>query len=73
MNVKELIEELQKLDPEKMVVIRGYESGVNEANMVEEIRLNLNANTEWYYGAHEQDVVGETQAIHIGFNGEDHR
>ena len=67
MKVKELIEELQKLDPEKMVVTAGYEGGYQEISGVGEIRLKLNVNVEtWYYGDHEEDEEGECHAISIG-------
>jgi hypothetical protein len=66
MKVKELIEELQKLDPEKMVVTAGYEGGYDEISGAGEIRLKLNVNTAWYYGKHEQDNDGECHAISIG-------
>jgi hypothetical protein len=65
MKVKELIKELQKHDPEKMVVVAGYEGGYDEISGAEEIRLKLNAHTEWYYGKHEQDDKGECLAISI--------
>jgi hypothetical protein len=52
MNVKQLIEKLQTFDPELIVVINGYEGGVEEINHAEKTRINLNANTEWYYGDH---------------------
>lgn len=66
MNVKELIEELQSLDPEKMVVVAGYEGGFNELTGASDIRLKLNVNTEWYYGKHEEDKDGECRAVCIG-------
>ena len=66
MTVKKLIEELQKLDPEKMVVTSGYEGGYDEISGAEEIRLKLNANTAWYYGEHEHDYSGECHAVSIG-------
>ena len=66
MKVKELIEKLQKLDPEKMVVTSGYEGGYDEISETKEIRLKLNANTAWYYGKHEQDDEGECHAVSIG-------
>jgi hypothetical protein len=54
MKVKELIEILQKLDPELLVVVRGYEGGVDEANNVHlcDVELDCNAGIE-YYGKHE--------------------
>jgi hypothetical protein len=65
MNVEQLIEELKKHDPKKMVVVAGYEGGHNEIDMVSEIRLNLDVNTRWYYGKHEQDQDGACHAIAI--------
>ena len=66
MKVKELIERLQALDPEKMVVVAGYEGGYDEIEEVTETRLKLNENTTWYYGKHEQHDNGECHAIKIG-------
>jgi len=68
MKIKELIAELQKLDPELMVVVPGYEGGYSEANGLHPIRLDLNVNTEWYYGKHEQNDNGTTDAYLISVN-----
>jgi len=53
MKVKELIEKLSQLDPELMVVVAGYEGGVNEVDKYELCDIELNVNTAWYYGKHE--------------------
>lgn len=66
MKVRELIEELKRHDPEKPVVVDGYEGGCDDVSLVEEIRLNLNVNTEVYFGKHEQGDAGECPAIRIG-------
>jgi len=66
MNVKELIEHLQTLPPETMVVVAGYEGGVNEVGRVDKIKLLLDQYTEWYYGRHEADDDGDTDAVYIG-------
>jgi hypothetical protein len=66
MKVKELIERLQQLDPEKMVVMHGYEDGYDEISEIEPISLRLNVNTAWYYGKHDRcDSPDATQAILI--------
>jgi len=65
MKVKELIEELQKHDPEIMVVVAGYEGGYDEISGARDIRLKLNAHTEWYYGNHEENDKGECLGILI--------
>jgi hypothetical protein len=59
MKVKELIETLSQLDPELMVVIIGYEGGVDEMDKYELCDVELNVNTEWYYGKHEILEKGE--------------
>jgi len=54
MTVKELITELQKLDPELHVFVRGYEGGVDDVGIREPSNYALDYNTEGYYGSHEQ-------------------
>lgn len=54
MKVKDLIEALQKLDPELMVGRAGYEGGITEIDHVTITRVALNVNDQWYYGEHEQ-------------------
>ena len=53
MKVKELIELLSQMNPELMVVIGGYEGGVDEIDKFEMCDIELNVNTAWYYGKHE--------------------
>ena len=53
MTVKQLIEQLQKMPQEHMVVIRGYDGGVDEVTELEESRVELDVNQEWNYGSHE--------------------
>ena len=59
MKVKELIELLSQMNPELMVVIGGYEGGVDEIDKFEMCDIELNVNTEWYYGKHEVLEKGE--------------
>jgi preprotein translocase subunit YajC len=66
MNVKELIEQLSNLNPNTMVVRNGYEGGVSEVTSVDEIKIALHVNTEWYYGEHANTSTGDTPAIFIG-------
>jgi predicted AAA+ superfamily ATPase len=70
MKVKELIEKLQKFDPEIIVVVDGYEDGVNEPQDPCIININLNVNEEWYYGKHqtvytEDKNKGDCQEIYL--------
>jgi len=53
MKVKDLIEQLQAVDPELMVVRDGYEGGGTEVGYVVVEEVALNVNEEWYYGEHE--------------------
>ena len=69
MNVKQLIERLSAYDPETMVIVSGYEGGVNEAKYVGDVKIKLNVYTEWYYGKHEvtdrDDDPFDCEAIYI--------
>lgn len=53
MNVKQLIEKLQDLPQDSIVVVRGYEGGVDEITEISVSKVALNINSEWYYGKHE--------------------
>ena len=59
MKVKKLIELLSQMNPELMVVIGGYEGGVDEIDKFEMCDIELNVNTEWYYGKHEILAEGD--------------
>jgi hypothetical protein len=53
MTVKELVDALNSLPQEHMVVIRGYDGGVDEIANIENVKIDLGINKEWYYGSHE--------------------
>ena len=56
MTVKQLIEELSKIEDQDLrVMTSGYEGGFDDLENVnsEPIHMALDVNTEWYYGAHE--------------------
>jgi hypothetical protein len=53
MNVGELRAHLDGLPGDAMVVVRGYEGGVDEIVEVHHIDVYLNVNPEGYYGDHE--------------------
>jgi hypothetical protein len=55
MNVSELIEQLQQLDPSLEVYINGYEGGYDDVEKMEHIEVCRNFYAdEWYYGNHEE-------------------
>ena len=54
MTVKELIEQLQTLDPELHVFVSGYEGGYRYVELEDEImEIALDVHDEWWYGKHE--------------------
>jgi hypothetical protein len=54
MTVKKLIEQLQQLDPDLHVFVRGYEGGYDDAGPISPvIEIALDVHEEWYYGKHE--------------------
>jgi hypothetical protein len=53
MIVKELIEQLQQLDPELYVFVDGYEGGYDDIAISEVKDIALNVNKEWWYGQHD--------------------
>jgi Cys-tRNA synthase (O-phospho-L-seryl-tRNA:Cys-tRNA synthase) len=55
MTVKELIEQLQTLDPDLQVFINGYEGGFNNVTPVagNVVDMVLDYHRDWFYGKHE--------------------
>lgn len=54
MTIAELIQKLSQYDPNLPIVVKGYEGGYNDVSIIEELNLQLNVNTENWYGAHEE-------------------
>ena len=55
MKVSELIQILQQYDPEKKILLSGYEGGYYEARGTIPKTVVLNVHEEWYYGPHDDD------------------
>jgi hypothetical protein len=54
MTVKELIEQLQQLDPDLHVFTSGYEGGFDDVYVGKDImEIALDVHEEWYYGKHD--------------------
>jgi hypothetical protein len=67
MTIAELIEKLQKLEPDLQVFVNGYEGGITDLRGASEIFVKLNVNTEHYYGPHEEfDPEDSYQAKRFG-------
>jgi hypothetical protein len=69
MKVKELIEQLQTIDPELYVFTKGYEGGYNDANPIGPVmEIALDVNRDWYYGSHEvvdHSLIGPSHSFEI--------
>ena len=50
MKARELIETLQKLDPETLILVSGYEADYCTPKSVNQITVTGPHDTEWYYG-----------------------
>ncbi len=66
MTVKELIQQLQKCDPETLILVDGYESGFSDISKIREIKVELNVHTEEYNGPHEETDKSNTKAYLLG-------
>ena len=65
MTVQELINQLQNFPKDMPVVVGGCEGGCDYVNTLDEVKVDLNVNTEWFYGAHEPNKKGETVVLWI--------
>lgn len=66
MKVKELIEELSKLDQEAYLFVHGYEGGFCDASIdVDEIQMVRDVHPEGYYGDHEVFTENSYDLRHI--------
>ena len=63
MKVKELIEQLQKLDQELEVLVPGYEAHYDTAVIGKVIEFEPNVHEEWYYGSHDERKGGSAKGI----------
>ena len=59
MTVKELIEELQKHAPNKMVLVSAYEEGFDELKEVREIKVNYKEPEHYWRGNYEDFPLDE--------------
>jgi len=54
MKVQKLIELLSKEDPSSIVILPGYEGGVDEVQNITQVQIYLDYNIgTWHYGDHE--------------------
>ncbi|MEI8012216.1 MAG: hypothetical protein WCI27_07020 [Candidatus Omnitrophota bacterium] len=62
MTINELIQKLSAFPPDTNIVVSGYEGGFADVTGARGIRLQKDANKEWYYGRHEEANAGDQQA-----------
>ena len=66
MTVKDLITKLQKFDPERIVVIAGWEEGFDTIDDVDAIQLKRTGGTPSVYcGEYAEDHKGEIRGVRI--------
>ena len=64
MTVQELINTLNKLDPNALLFRPGYEGGFDDVRSEPvEVEMVLNSHDEWYYGSHEQVECFDAKAL----------
>ncbi|MEO5329269.1 MAG: hypothetical protein H7829_13630 [Magnetococcus sp. THC-1_WYH] len=63
MTVAELIEILKQHEPDMPVTVAGYEGGYNDISSVAPVRMVTEANTQWYFGAHEEADDGNEKTV----------
>jgi hypothetical protein len=63
--LKDLLVLLSQLPLEADVVVKGYEGGLDDVVEVKLAKTKRNVHNEWYYGRHEVDEDGDTQAVFI--------
>ena len=59
MTVKELITELEKHSPDKMVLVSAYEEGFDELKQVKEIKVNYKESEHYWSGNYEDYPLDE--------------
>ena len=59
MTVKELIQELQKHNPDKMVLVSGYEEGYEELKRVHEIKVHYVPTDKFWQGEYRDFPLDE--------------
>jgi hypothetical protein len=66
MKVKDLIAALQQFDPDDMVVVNGYEGGLDEVRRVYGLRVKINYHRSEYFGPHEPNDSGNANVVYVG-------
>jgi hypothetical protein len=63
MKAKELIEVLQKLDPETLIIVDGYEGNYSIPKKVKSTYVTGPHETQWYYGEYKDCSDDNPDAI----------
>ena len=65
MKVIDLLTLLSQMPAEAVVVVKGYEGGVDDVVNVRLVKIKKDVHAEWYYGRHEVDEDGDVQVVFI--------
>jgi len=66
MTANELIQQLQHLPPDTKILVRGYEGGYNDVQVIRQRRVMPDPDTEWYYGKYaDSEDKDATDAIEL--------
>ena len=72
MTVQELIDQLVGMPPNAIVVVRGYEDGVNEVDRAREFYVRpFSLGSEWYYGSFELAQNNGEYAVFLDLSRDD--
>jgi hypothetical protein len=61
MTAKQLIDNLKDLPPETRICVKGYEGGINYAEILREAKILRDTNKKWYYGRHEEVLDADSE------------
>lgn len=65
MKVSELIEILKTHNPDALVVVSGYESGFNDLNAIEIVRISKVEDSAWYDGNYQSYDDSDINAVSL--------
>lgn len=66
MTVAELIDYLKTLQPDRYILTRGYEGGYCDITTADLRDVELNVNSAWYYGPHD-DADADSSTKHTAY------
>lgn len=68
MLVSELIEQLQKLDPDKRILVEGYEDGFDDPREIIKVKVRSRVESKYYSGDYEDISESEESDNDLDFD-----